>query len=67
MKQFSLKVDSPVNGIYLNSETIDLLSIIQCKNIEELQKFVLECSQFNVSEADMINWRENDIENIKKL
>lgn len=66
MKQFSLKVDSPVNGIYLNSETIDLLSIIQCKNIEELQNFVLECSQLNISEADMINWRENDIENIKR-
>lgn len=39
MKEFSLGLDASINGIYLNSETIELLSIIQCKSIEELKEF----------------------------
>lgn len=37
MQAFSLKLESSINGIYLNSETIELLSIIQCENIGELK------------------------------
>ena len=66
MQEFSLKLESPINGIYLNSETIELLSIIQCENIEELKDFAINCSQLNLSEEDLISWNDNNIENIKR-
>lgn len=66
MKQFLLDLDASINGIYLNSETIELLSVIQCKNIEELKKFAQDCSQLDLSEKYFSNWSEQDIENIKK-
>ena len=66
MQEFSLKLESPINGIYLNSETIELLSIVQCKNIGELKDFALNCSQLNISEEDLTSWNDNDIENIKR-
>lgn len=66
MQEFSLKLESPINGIYLNSETIELLSIIQCKNIEELKDFAINCSQLTISEEDLTSWDDNDIENIKR-
>ena len=67
MQEFSLKLESPINGIYLNSETIELLSIVQCKNIGELKDFALNCSQLNISEEDLTSWNDNDIENIKRM
>lgn len=66
MKEFSLKLESTINGIYLNSETIELLSIIQCKNIEELKDFAINCSQLSISEEDLTIWNDNDIEHIKR-
>lgn len=66
MQEFSLKLENPINGIYLNSETIELLSIIQCKNIEELKDFAINCSQLNISEEDLTSWNDNDIEDIKR-
>ena len=66
MQEFSLKLESPINGIYLNSETIELLSIIQCKNIEELKDFAINCSQLNISEEDLTSWNDKDIEDIKR-
>lgn len=66
MQEFSLKLESQINGIYLNSETIELLSIIQCKNIEELKDFAINCSQLNISEEDLTSWNDNDIEDIKR-
>ena len=67
MQEFSLKLESQINGIYLNSETIELLSIIQCKNIEELKNFAINCSQLNISEEDLTSWNDNDIEDIKRM
>lgn len=67
MQEFSLKLESPINGIYLNSETIELLSIVQCKNIEELKDFAINCSQLNISEEDLTSWNDNDIEDIKRM
>ncbi len=67
MQEFSLELESPINGIYLNSETIELLSIIQCENIEELKDFAINCSQLNISEEDLTSWNGNDIENIKRM
>lgn len=66
MQEFSLKLDAPLNGIYLNSETIELLSIIQCKDISELKNFALNCSQLSISEEDLRNWNDNDTEYIKR-
>ena len=67
MQEFSLKLESQINGIYLNSETIELLSIIQCKNIEELKDFAINCSQLNISEEDLTSWNDKDIEDIKRM
>lgn len=52
MHEFSLKLEAPINGIYLNSETIELLQIIQCGNIEELKDVAANCSQLSISEED---------------
>lgn len=67
MQKFSLKLESPINGIYLNSETIELLSIIQCKNVKELKDFAINCSQLNISEEDLTSWNDTDIETIKRM
>ena len=66
MQEFSLNLESTINGIYLNTETIELLSIIQCKNIEELKDFAINCSQLSISEEDLTSWNDNDIEHIKR-
>lgn len=66
LKKFSLGLDASINGIYLNSETIELLSIIQCKSIEELQDFARNCSQLNVSEENIDSWNDQNIEDIKR-
>lgn len=66
MKEFSLGLGASINGIYLNSETIELLSIIQCKSIEELKEFAKNCSQIDISEENIANWNEQNIEDIKK-
>lgn len=66
MQEFSLNLESTINGIYLNTETIELLSIIQCKNIEELKDFAINCLQLSISEEDLTSWNDNDIEHIKR-
>ena len=66
MQKFSLKIEAPINGIYLNSETIELLSIVQCNNIDELREFARNCSQLNISEQEMESWAESDIESVKR-
>ena len=66
MQKFSLKIEAPINGIYLNSETIELLSIVQCNNIDELREFARNCSQLNTSEQEMESWAESDIESVKR-
>lgn len=66
MQKFSLDLEAPINGIYLNLETIELLSIIQCKSIEELKDFALGCSQLNISEQDIIDWDGSNLEDIKR-
>ena len=65
MQKFSLEIEAPINGIYLNSETIELLSIIQCKGITEVRDFVRNCSQLNISEQEIQNWNESSLESIK--
>ena len=66
MQEFPLNLESTINGIYLNTETIELLSIIQYKNIEELKDFAINCSQLSISEEDLTSWNDNDIEHIKR-
>ena len=66
MQKFSLGMQAPINGIYLNSETIELLSIVQCNNIDELKEFARNCSQLNISEKEIESWNESDLESIKR-
>lgn len=66
MQKFSLELEAQINGIYLNTETIELLSIIQCKKIDELKDFAINCPQLSISEEDLNNWDESNIEDIKK-
>lgn len=66
MQEFLLKLEAPINGIYLNSETIELLSIIKCSSIEELKDFAINCSQLNISEQTLQNWNGSNIEDIKR-
>ena len=66
MQKFSLELEAPIKGIYLNTETIELLSIIQCKTIDELKYFAINCPQLNISEEDLTNWDESNIDDIKK-
>ena len=66
MQEFPLNLEITINGIYLNTETIELLRIIQCKNIEELKDFAINCSQLSISEEDLTSWNDNDIEHIKR-
>ena len=66
MKEFKLDLEASINGIYLNSETIELLNIIQCEDIDALNKFISSCSQLNVSEEEMSTWQEVDIDAIKR-
>lgn len=66
MQKFSLGIEATINGIYLNSETIELLSIVQCKNIDELIEFARKCSQLSISEQEIKNWDESSLESIKR-
>ena len=66
MQKFSLEIEAPINGIYLNSETIELLSIVQCKDIYELTSFVRNCSQLNISEQEIQSWDESSLESLKR-
>ena len=47
METYSLNIESPITGGYFSSEQIDLLSIIQCKSIDELNIFIANCDQIN--------------------
>ena len=66
MEKFSLDLEAPINGIYLSSQVIDLLSIIQCKTLGEIKSFVAGCAQIQVSEKEQSTWNENNLESIKR-
>jgi len=66
MQTFRLELKAPIDGIYLNSETIDLLGIIQCKDREELEEFARNCSQLNLSEQEIDAWGEKKLEELKR-
>lgn len=48
MKEFSLGIDVPIDGIYLSAEIIELLSIIQCTNMDKLKQFAINGSKFAI-------------------
>ena len=66
MKEFKLDLEASINGIYLNSETIELLNVIQCEDIDALKNFISSCSQLNISEEEMSTWQEPDTDAIKR-
>ena len=66
MQEFSLGLESQIDGVYLSCETIDLLNIIQSKDIDELKQRVEKCSQLDISIEDMQEWNNDNLEQIKK-
>lgn len=67
MDNFSLEnIETPIHGIYLSSEMIDLLSIIQCNDIKQLQEFVRCCSQLHIDSKEIDSWNDNNLEILKK-
>lgn len=63
MKEYKLDLDTKINGIYLSTETIDLMSIIQCSTIEELKDFIQNCEQIDSNQVDL---RQENLEELKK-
>lgn len=66
MREFNLNLESEIKGIYLSTETIDLMSIIQCSNIEELKEFVSNCEQLNKEDIDLSLSSKQDFEETKR-
>ena len=61
----SIDIDTKIKGIYLNSETIDLLKIIECKSTQELQQIVKDCEQLNGKQYNL-NDSNIQLDDIKK-
>ena len=68
MGNYYLNVESNNIGGYFSSEQIDLLSIIQCTSIEELQKFIVDCEQIKdfYFDEEIKNLSQKDLEIAKK-
>ena len=68
MEMYSLDIPNvPIKGGYLSSEQIDLLSIIQCKSIEELDLFVEKCDQINRIPDIKGKYKGLDLESAKRV
>lgn len=65
---YELNVTNNNIGGYFSSEQLELLSIIQCQNYEELISFVYQCKQLNgiFSKDDLQNFITQDLEELKR-
>ena len=66
MDSFFLDLDANIKGIYLSSEMIDLLSVIQCKSIDELYTFALNCPQLVGIDVNSFDWSGETLEELKQ-
>lgn len=66
MESYSLDVESNFLGGYFSFEQIDLLSIIQCNDIEEIITFILNCDQLLHYHSQIDNIRKLSLEEAKK-
>lgn len=68
MDNYFLNVNSNSVGGYFSSEQIDLLSIIQCSSIEELQNFISNCDQISeiYSKEQIESLKDQDLESAKR-
>lgn len=69
MNCYQLNVNSDSVGGYFSSEQIDLLSIIQCKNHDDLVSFINQCEQLSnvFSEEDFQCFINYDLESFKRI
>lgn len=64
----NLKVNTNIVGGYFSSEQIDLLSIIQCKDSNELIDFIIHCDQlkYNYNKEELEKLITLPLDNQKK-
>lgn len=69
MDKYDLKVNSDNVGGYFSSEQIDLLSIIQCNNKNQLVNYVMNCDQIKhlYSDFKLDRLRMVDLEQAKRI
>ena len=69
MDKYDLKVNSDNVGGYFSSEQIDLLSIIQCNNKNQLVNYVMNCDQIKhlYSGFKLDRLRMVDLEQAKRI
>ncbi len=63
----NLKLDADIFGGYFSSEQIDMLSIIQCKNFNDLVTFIKYCDQINRVPDIYENLDSIDLETAKRM
>ena len=66
MKKYELNINSKIQGLYLSTETIELINIMQCGNIEDLRKFVSNCEQLKGFEYNFEDLDNKNLEQIKR-
>lgn len=66
MKKHELDLDAEIHGIYLSTEMIDLMSIIQSKSMRELQDFVQNCEQLKGKSYLFKEDGKDNLEQLKK-
>lgn len=66
MKKYELNINSQIQGLYLSTETIELINIMQCDNIDELHKFVSDCEQLKGLKYDFEDFDNKNLEQLKR-
>lgn len=65
MDKYEIKTDSKIKGIYLSSETIDLIEIVKCNEIDELKECIFNCDQIDKKDKQILE-NETNVEELKK-
>ncbi len=65
MDKYDIKTDSKIRGIYLSSETIDLIQIVKCNELDELKDFIINCEQIDKKDKQILE-KETNVEELKK-
>lgn len=66
MKKFELDIKTDSHGCYLSSEQIDLLTIVQVNNWDELYEFINSNAQLFYTPKEISELKELDIETAKR-
>lgn len=66
MKKYELNINAKIQGLYLSTETIELINIMQCEKIEDLHKFVSDCEQLKELKYDFADFDNINVEQLKR-